>query len=165
MPKMLLLAVTTAAAIVLLSCRSATAAAEAPLEGPTPAAEADGQCTISAAAVAEAAQQVCGGAPIEAALRSVHLRPEAAEDTGQMLVGLGFQTALDLQLLAGGPEAAELLGELKAGGLRIGDRAKVRLLVEDKMHHGRLASGDGPAAATTRDDQQQRQRQQQQRQQ
>ena len=100
----------------------------------------------------EAAQQVCGGAPIEEALRSVHLRPEAAEDTGRMLAGLGFQSALDLQLLAGGAEAAELLGELKTGGLPIGDRTKVRLLVGDSVHHGRLASA---ARATTRDDQQQ----------
>ena len=107
------------------------AAAEAPAQGPTPAApEATfHRCAIAAAEVAEAVQQVCGGAPIEEALRSAHLRPEAAEDTGRMLAGLGFQTALDLQLLAGGPEAAELQGELKAGGLPIGDRAKVRLLV------------------------------------
>ena len=151
-----LLGVTTAAAIVLLSCCSVTAVAEAPPEGLTPTAEAGGQCTISVAAVAEAALQVCGGAPIEGALRSVHLWPEAAEDTGRMLAGLGFETALDLQLLAGGPEAAELLGELKAGGLPIGDRAKVRLLVGDNVHHGRLASGE-PALATSRNDQQQRQ--------
>ena len=68
-----------------------------------------------------------------------------------MLAGLGFETALDLQLLAGGPEAAELLGELKAGGLRIGDRARVRLLVGDNVHHGRSA------LATSRNDQHQRQ--------
>ena len=105
----------------------------------------------------EAAQQVCGGAPIEEALRSVHLRPEAAEDTGRMLAGQGFQTALDLQLLAGGAEAAELLSELKVGGLRIGGRAKVRLLVGDNVHHGRHASGAGPALATSRNDQHQRQ--------
>ena len=156
-----LLGATKAAAIVLFSCCSA-AAIEAPPEGPNPAKEAGGQCIISVAAVAEAAQQVCGGAPIEEALRSVHLRPEAAEDVGRMLAGLGFQTALDLQLLAGGLEAAELLSELKAGGLPIGDRAKVRLLVGDKMHHGRLASGADPAAATTRDDKQRQQHQQQQ---
>ena len=146
--------VTLAAAIVLLSCCSVTAVAEAPPEGPNPAAKATVPCAIrfSAAAVAEAAQQVCGGAPIEEALRSVHLRPGAAEDTRRMLAGLGFQTALDLQLLAGGAEAAELLGELKTGGLPIGDRAKARLLVGDSVHHGRLASA---ARATTRDDQQQ----------
>ena len=129
---MLLMALTA----VLVSCSDvAMAAAEDPPAGPTPAAEAATvRCTISAAAIAEAAQQVCGGAPIEEALRSVHLRLEAAEDTGRMLAGLGFQTALDLQLLAGGPEAAELQGELKAGGLPIGDRAKVRLLVGGEMH-------------------------------
>ena len=125
----------TKAAIVLLSCCcsvTARAVAEAPRppEGPKPAAEAAcGQCTITAAAIADVAQQVCGCAPIEEALRSVHLRPEAAEDTGRMLVGLGFQSPLAPQPLASGPEAAELLGELKAGGLPIGDRARVRLLV------------------------------------
>ena len=37
---------------------------------------------------------------------------------------------LDLQLLiAGGSEAGELMGELKASGLSVGCRAKVRLLI------------------------------------
>ena len=154
---MLLLAAT--AVLVSCSVMATAAAVEAPApEGPTrPAAEATVRCTISAAAVAEAAQQVCGGAPIEEALRSVHLRPEAAEDTGRILSGLGFQTALDLQLLAGGPEAVELLTELKADGLPISDRAKVRLLVGGKMHHGRLASGGGPALNDQRRQQQQQQ--------
>ena len=51
-----LLAVTA----MLVSCSVAMAAPadEAPSEGPTPAAEATVRCTISAAAVAEAAQQV-----------------------------------------------------------------------------------------------------------
>ena len=93
---------------------------------PCSVAAAGGQCIISAAEVAEAAMQVCGGAPIEEALQSVQLRPAPA--VSQMLTKLGFQSALDLHLLAGGPEATELLGELKAGGLSIGDRAKVRLL-------------------------------------
>ena len=152
---MLLMALTA----VLVSCSDvAMAAAEDPPAGPAPAAEAATvRCTISAAAIAEAAQQVCGGAPIEEALRSVYLRLEAAEDTGRMLAGLRFKTALDLQLLAGMPEAAELLGELKAGGLPIGDRAKVRLLVGDNVHHGRLASGAGPALATSKNDQHQQQ--------
>ena len=114
---MLLLAAT---AVLVSSCSIATAAGAEPRtstpEGPIPAAEATVRCAISAAAVAEAAQRVCGGAPIDEALRSVHLRPEAAEDVGRMLAGLGFRQALDLQLLAGGLEAAELLGELKAGG-------------------------------------------------
>ena len=73
------------------------AGSHVPPAGPIPAAEAATvRCTISAAAIAEAAQQVCSGAPIEEALRSVHLRLEAAEDIGRMLAGLGFQTALDL---------------------------------------------------------------------
>ena len=156
---MLLLAVVTAAAaaVMLMPCSVAMPAAEStPPEGLTPAAveREDPVCTISAAAVAEAAQQVCGSAPIDEALLSVRLRPEAAEDVGRMLAGLGFRQALDLQLLAGGPEAAELLGELKAGGLPIGDRAKVRLLVRDRaVHLGRLVSSAGPPAlAAARDD-------------
>ena len=156
---MLLLAAVTAAAAVMLMPGSVAMAAAEPTspEGPTPAAEREAPvCTTSsaAAAVAEAARQVCGSAPIDEALLSVRLRPEAAEDVGRMLAGLGFRQALDLQLLAGGPEAAELLGELKAGGLPIGDRAKVRLLVRDRaVHLGRLVSSAGPPAlAAARDD-------------
>ena len=139
---MLLLAAT--AVLVSCSVMATAAAVEAPApEGPTPAApEATVRCTISAAAVAEAAQQICGSAPIDEALLSVRLRPEAAEDVGWMLAGRGLRQALDLQLLAGGPEAAELLGELKAGGLPISDRAKVRLLVRDRAHLGRTTSED-----------------------
>ena len=150
--------------IALMSCSVAmTTTVDEASEGPTPApAEYAAQiCTFSAAAVAEAAQQVCGGAPIEEALRSVHLQ-QAAEDVGRMLAELGFQTALDLQLLTGGPEVAELLGELKAGGLPIGDRAKFRLLVGGKVQFDRgLVSGAAtpepnptkqPASATARDD-------------
>eukprot|EP01052_Picozoa_sp_SAG31_P001737 SAG31_NODE_58_length_29669_cov_20.244978_28_plen_102_part_00 len=43
-----------------------------------------------------------------------------------------FWRALDLQLLAitgNGPEADELMRELRQNGLRIADRAKIRLLI------------------------------------
>ena len=95
-----------AAAVMLMPCSVAMAAAEPESpEGPTPAAERQAPvCTTSAVAVAEATQRVCGSAPIDEALLSVRLQPEVAEDVGWMLAGLGFRQALDLQLLAGGPE-------------------------------------------------------------
>ena len=117
---LLLAAVTAATAVMLVPCSVAMAVAEPTSpEGPTPAADREATvCTTSAAAaVAEAARQVCGSAPTDEALLSVvRLRPKAAEDVERMLAGLGFRQALDLQLLAGGPEAAELLGELTEGG-------------------------------------------------
>ena len=106
---LLLAAVTAATAVMLVPCSVAMAVAEPTSpEGPTPAADREATvCTTSAAAaVAEAAQQICGSAPIDEALLSVRLRPEAAEDVGWMLAGRGFRQALDLQLLAGWPEAA-----------------------------------------------------------
>eukprot|EP01052_Picozoa_sp_SAG31_P027915 SAG31_NODE_2651_length_5296_cov_2.101770_6_plen_118_part_00 len=43
---------------------------------------------------------------------------------------LGLNTALDLQLLGGAPaEAEELMSELSSGGLTLGHRAKIRLLM------------------------------------
>eukprot|EP01052_Picozoa_sp_SAG31_P021756 SAG31_NODE_1698_length_7500_cov_3.644778_7_plen_281_part_00 len=57
----------------------------------------------------------------------------------QLLEDFGLQTALDLQLLAGGPEADELMNELRlAGKLSLGDRAKIRLLIGDTAHMSRL---------------------------
>eukprot|EP01052_Picozoa_sp_SAG31_P010379 SAG31_NODE_567_length_14028_cov_4.022328_18_plen_593_part_00 len=59
----------------------------------------------------------------------------AAGVAGLVLQRQGFFTALDLQLLRGAPEAAELMDELRAnGGLRIADRAKIRLLIGDRAH-------------------------------
>ena len=76
-------------------------------------------------------QQVCGSAPVEEALLSnTLLQPGAAEAAAISLVTLGLRTALDLRLLGGGPEAEELLGELKMAGVSLGDRAKVRLFVD-----------------------------------
>jgi hypothetical protein len=62
------------------------------------------------------------------------------------LAALGFQTALDLQLLAGGPEAAELMTALgTAGELSIADRAKIRLLVGDQTHLARVVMLSAPS--------------------
>eukprot|EP01051_Picozoa_sp_SAG22_P018479 SAG22_NODE_3121_length_1922_cov_1.937466_1_plen_441_part_00 len=80
----------------------------------------------------------------------------AARRAAEVLAELGFGTALDLELLGGGEAAAEVLAELKAGGLRSADRAKVRLLVGDREHLWRLlslrerplAADHGPAWST-----------------
>ena len=101
--------------------------------------DVDSPCTT--AAFARTAQQICVGTPIGEALLSVRLRPEAAVETARSLAGLGLRDVLDLQLLmAGGPEVEELLSELKASRLNLGDRAKVRLLIGDRAHLGRLSA-------------------------
>ena len=83
------------------------------------------------------------GTPIGEALRAGdcrrdQLRPETADATSRSLTRLGIVTAVDLKLLVvpGGQEAEELMVELKAGGLSLGARAKIRLLV------GRARAGD-----------------------
>ena len=99
-------------------------------------------CTTYAAAVARTAQQICGGALVDEALQSVQLQPEAGGsllETTRLLARLGFRNVADLQLLAGGLEAEELMGELQAAGMSIGDRAKLRLLVGDREHLGKIA--------------------------
>ena len=120
--------------------------------------EGDRPCTSAAAAAArQAARQVCIGTPIEEALLSVRLRPEAAAETARSLADLGLLDVLDLQLLAGGPEAHELLTELKAAGMTVGDRAKLRLLVGDRAHASRLSVPFVPVVAAPADPQQHQQ--------
>eukprot|EP01052_Picozoa_sp_SAG31_P034340 SAG31_NODE_4001_length_3676_cov_16.072127_3_plen_321_part_00 len=106
--------------------------------------------TASAEHVARAAQQLRGDATVEAALHAVRAgkrgdgpasetEAEAPAAAELALAALGFETALDLRLLAGGPEAAELMGELRtSGALSIADRAKIRLLVGDREHLARV---------------------------
>eukprot|EP01052_Picozoa_sp_SAG31_P001689 SAG31_NODE_57_length_29727_cov_12.584568_10_plen_163_part_00 len=49
----------------------------------------------------------------------------------------GFHTALDLRLLdQRGQETAELMDQLRLGGVSIGHRSKVRLLLGDNHHGG-----------------------------
>ena len=67
--------------------------------------------------------------------------PAAARSASDLLAELGFRTALDLELLGGGEAAAEVLEDLKAGGVSSADRAKIRVLVGDQDHLWRLASG------------------------
>jgi hypothetical protein len=100
----------------------------------------DNRCDRTAAAVIEHTQQICSGPLIDEALRSVHLEPQEADAMVSVLSGLGFRTALDLQLLAGQPEVEELMLALKQHDLPIGDRAKVRLLIGDHAHRDRLFS-------------------------
>lgn len=125
-----------------------TAAAEFPDRGYPPYLAADflsdscGGPHNNVTKIAGTAQQLCGGMSVEMMLRSVRLQPRAFEQTAQLMLELGVRTALDLQLLGGGPEAEELMGELQAVGLSLGDRAKVRLLIGDRTHLGRFAQLD-----------------------
>ena len=112
----------------------AQAAQAAPLQPDSP------RSTAAAAAeqIAHAAQQLHGAASTVTALQTVNVRIDDAE---QALAALGFETALDLRLLAGGPEAAELMTALQTGSkLSIADRAKIRLLVGDSQHLARIST-------------------------
>eukprot|EP01052_Picozoa_sp_SAG31_P000485 SAG31_NODE_14_length_37953_cov_109.719660_19_plen_583_part_00 len=101
-----------------------------------------------AADVARRAAELCGALPIDEALLAVTTMPTAAARAGaRVLAKLGFASALDLQLLGGGAAAAEVLAELKAGGMSAADRAKVRLLVGDQDHLRRLSSSPSWALA------------------
>ena len=83
----------------------------------------------AAAAIVQRTLRLCDAAPVEnifqltAALRSAEAETAAA----QALRARGLETALDLRLLGGGPEAAELMASLKEESrLSIGDRSKIR---------------------------------------
>ena len=122
-----------AAVMLLLFCWNATAASAQPTHGVKDPVQAERPpCTTATEVVSHAAQQVCGGAAVETALRSIGM--QEAEACGRRLVSLGLPNALDLRLLGGGPEAEEVMAELKAAGILVGDRAKVRLLVGDRAH-------------------------------
>eukprot|EP01051_Picozoa_sp_SAG22_P003466 SAG22_NODE_169_length_16721_cov_6.494104_8_plen_278_part_00 len=129
--------------MLLVLALLAQAAAAAPL----PLDTASDTAVAAAEQVATAANQLRADATVATALRSVGVRkyedPTGTKETGrdepsaaeQALASFGFGTALDLQLLAGGPEAVELMGALRTdSGLCIADRAKVRLLVGDREH-------------------------------
>ena len=99
-------------------------------------------CAHRSADVARSAAEICGSLPVEEALRTVGIMPPvAAHRASGLLAELGFRTALDLELLGGGEAAAEVLEDLKAGGVSSADRAKIRVLVGDQDHLRRLASG------------------------
>ena len=135
------LLLSSVAALMLSSCPGPGAALPA-AEGQSEAPEEEYRPLIrsftSAVAVAEVArnaQLICGAAPVQGALLSVRLQPgEATDAAGQLLEGLGLRTAVDLRLLGGGPEAFETMNALKAAGISIGDRSKIRMLVGDRAH-------------------------------
>eukprot|EP01052_Picozoa_sp_SAG31_P021983 SAG31_NODE_1727_length_7429_cov_4.342701_4_plen_255_part_00 len=81
------------------------------------------------------AQWLCrdGGSTIADSLRSVGLGDDSdssGSELHELLHENGLRTATDLRLLAAdGVEAAELMEQLRGGGISIGDRSKVRLLL------------------------------------
>eukprot|EP01052_Picozoa_sp_SAG31_P014817 SAG31_NODE_933_length_10897_cov_15.489442_1_plen_178_part_00 len=119
----------------MLCCPSllllAAAAAAAAAQSPPPAAPPDHQCPTAAAHVVRSAQKLCGGAlSVAASLQSVGIGGDRTDATAELLAKHGFQTALDLRLLMdGGAEEAELMEQLRAGRISIGDRSKVRLML------------------------------------
>ena len=120
--------------------RSNDAAAEAPHLHQDQTLALD--CAHRSADVARSAAEICGSLPVEEALRTVGIMPPAAARRASgLLAELGFRTALDLELLGGGEAAAEVLEDLKAGGVSSADRAKIRVLVGDQDHLRRLESG------------------------
>eukprot|EP01052_Picozoa_sp_SAG31_P035000 SAG31_NODE_4164_length_3518_cov_6.234864_4_plen_361_part_00 len=111
----------------------------------TQGANAAASVHTSAAQIARAALQVDDSASVETALRSVEVCEATAAATA--VASLGVHRTLDLHLLAGGPEAQELMDTLRAAGeLSLGDRAKIRLLVGDREHIARV-SANGHAAS------------------
>ena len=130
-------------AVSLFFCPAATAATRTSTnieDGRERAGGRNNPCTTTASAVAQTAHRLCGGAPIEEALLAVRLQPgEETDAAGRALAGLGLRTALDLQLMqVGGPFAMKLMDALAAAEVSLGDRAKIRLLVGDRPHFGRL---------------------------
>ena len=92
-----------------------------------------------AADIARAAQQLCGDVAIEEALHLVQLQPDTVRTLQPVLTSLGLRTVLDLQLLAGGPDATALMQFISESDIaNIGELAKIRLLVGDQEHLSRI---------------------------
>ena len=107
--------------------------------GREPEGAVEGQFYTSAATVAQTVLQICGSVPVGDALISNGLQPgEAANAAARALCTHDLSTASDLLLLGGGPEDDEFMAELKAAGVSIGNRGKIRLLVGDRAHLARL---------------------------
>ena len=106
-----------------------------------------GQCP-TVAHVMRSAEQLCGGAPVADSLWSVGIRDGGAA-AEELLQQHGLWTALDLRVLrAGGPDETELMEHLRAGGISIGDRSKVRLLFGDDGSDSLRSNGDGCLAVS-----------------
>eukprot|EP01052_Picozoa_sp_SAG31_P027859 SAG31_NODE_2642_length_5323_cov_3.407351_3_plen_230_part_00 len=131
---------------LLLLWTSLLAAAVSPAVSPTVGAggaaaavqHAGAAAGAAAAEVARSAERVHGGLPVADALRQLQLAPPEVKQASRLLQSQGLRTALDLRLLGGGDEAAELLEQLRAGGLSIGGRSKIRLLTGDRMRLGEI---------------------------
>eukprot|EP01052_Picozoa_sp_SAG31_P030654 SAG31_NODE_3164_length_4602_cov_7.602043_1_plen_255_part_00 len=129
MPYDTMIAVAALRLCAMLCCPLLLLAAAAAQSLPPAAAAPDHQCP-TAAHVVRSANKLCGGAPVAASLQSVGIGGDRTGATAELLAKHGFQTALDLRLLrAGGADEAELMGQLRAGRISIGDRSKVRLLL------------------------------------
>eukprot|EP01052_Picozoa_sp_SAG31_P010752 SAG31_NODE_597_length_13674_cov_3.402947_13_plen_207_part_00 len=119
-----------------------------------PAAACNGSTPETAWAVTKAAQQVCSTLSIAEALRSVVGLKDSNAAARLLSSELGIETALDIQLLQpDGPDAEELFYALKSGGLSLGDRAKIRLLIPARPQHQAFAavrSTDGSRASSGR---------------
>ena len=135
---------------LLIASLAAQAAQAAPC--PPPGNDAGTTAATAAEHVAGAAQQLRGDATAAAALQAVQVGTLHG-DAEQALATLGFETALDLRLLAGGPEAVELMSALRTSGeLSLAVRAKIRLLVGDVDHLARVSMMAG-STDQSRDDQ------------
>ena len=114
----------TAATLLLLLCWPIVAAEQS--YGALPL----GQCP-TVAHVMRSAEKLCGGAPVADSLWSIGIRDGGAA-AEELLKQHGLRTALDLRVLRdGGPDETELMEHLRAGGISIGDRSKVRLLLRE----------------------------------
>ena len=131
--------------MMLLALVATALAAQA---APHPPDSGAGGTAAAAAAeqVARAAQLLRGDATIATTLQTVQVGKH--NDAKQALAALGFATALDLRLLAGGPEAVELMAALQSGGLGIADRAKIRLLVSMAAPVDRTRADHGEQVTT-----------------
>ena len=148
------LSLSSTIAAVLLLCPLAGAVAAARAQTPDSEHQemrpSSPPCTHehTVSAVARRAQRVCGGAPAAEALLAVGLQPgEAAGDAGRALAGLGLRTALDLRIIGGRPEGLEVMAALREAGLSVGDRSKIRLLLEEQAHLDHVVVRDRSFAA------------------
>eukprot|EP01052_Picozoa_sp_SAG31_P042249 SAG31_NODE_6651_length_1937_cov_1.539173_1_plen_394_part_00 len=126
----------------LMTCATPSFASAAPQK--SSAAESEQvhapQCA-TAADVAASTRQLCGDTQADEMLQTIGLQAGVVAKAARLLAGMGLRTAMDMELLGGGPEAQELMQELRtADGLSLGDRAKIRLLVGDREHLERLST-------------------------
>eukprot|EP01052_Picozoa_sp_SAG31_P032265 SAG31_NODE_3520_length_4165_cov_1.856370_1_plen_268_part_00 len=89
----------------------------------------------SAADITRGAEQLCSiSSSLAHSISAVGIKDGAAASLLLLLLQKhGFRTALDLRVLdTNGQESGELMEQLRVGGVSIGDRSKVRLLLSDQ---------------------------------